>query len=188
MEGLDPKGATMQRTVGIRNAIAMKAGGDLAIDALNEIADSEQPLAVMPHIAVIIKRLRDDDDVHEDLVAASLAAAEKATAFAKEKEDSRAAGMMMHFQSNLLFFSGQLDEALALQEKAVENFDDRVTRKFMKTLEEAKAEQEEEAAADEDESEDADEAMDDDDDSAAEDAPADMESEDKENSEEADSE
>jgi len=103
----------------IRVSIAMHAGGDLAVDAINVLGESGQPVLINGMVRSIVFKLRKSEEFSDEILSAALEASRKSVAATRDSEDAKLAASSLNMHANMLFYVGQLDEAIKIQEQAV---------------------------------------------------------------------
>ena len=128
---------TLARFKSMRNPIAMEVGGDVAVEAfqamVEEAGDSTRSISRLT--SRVIKLKKSGEEVDDRILAAACKAAGKAVEIAEEAGKDKATARAMDSHANLLYLCEKLEDAIAVQKKAVELSDEARIAKFLEKLE-----------------------------------------------------
>jgi thiol-disulfide isomerase/thioredoxin len=126
----------LSRMKGMRNSIAMNVGGDVAVEAfkamLEEAGDNAGAISRLTSRVVKIRTA--GDEIDDRIVEVACEAAAKAVTLAEEDGKDKVTARTMNTHANLLYLCEKLEDAIAVQEKAVELSDDKKNVKFLEKL------------------------------------------------------
>lgn len=127
----------LARLKSMRNPIAMEVGGDVAVEAfqamVEEAGDSTRSISRLT--SRVIKLKKSGEEVDDRILAAACKAAGKAVEIAEEAGKDKATARAMDSHANLLYLCEKLEDAIAVQKKAVELSDEARIAKFLEKLE-----------------------------------------------------
>ena len=107
--------------------------------AFKELAGSSKNHGLINQLTWgIVENVQGGKDVDSEILEAACHAAKRGVALAKEEKNDQTTSMIMDTHANLLFLCDKLDEAIAVQEEAVELSDDEQLVKFLEKLKAAK--------------------------------------------------
>jgi len=137
---VDEDSPVYEQGMSIRNALIAEAGGDIAMDELKRLTkEGVDPNSINELAWGVVEQANKGDDVSPELLKAACGAAKKAVALSKEAKAEQLTPMILDTHANLLFLCDKLDEAIKVQEEAVELSDDKQIADFLKKLKKAKA-------------------------------------------------
>ncbi len=138
LAGLDEDDATREQIESMRISTGLEAGGELAVDAMNKLSESDVPGMINFYAWQVVEKVRADKEVEPAMLQAACEAAKKAVDLAKEEGNKEQTAMIMDTHANLLFHCDKLDEAITVQKEAVEMSSDPQLNEFLEKLIEEK--------------------------------------------------
>jgi len=143
LEDVDKDSPIYKQAMFIRSSLAteaaMDAGGDEAIAEFNRLAkEGGNPNMINQFAWGIVEQVQGGEKVSPELLEAACNAAKKAVEVSKEADSKEMTSAILDTHANLLFLCDKIDEAIAVQEEAVELSDDPQLTDFLEKLKKAK--------------------------------------------------
>ena len=126
----------ISRMKSMRNSIAMEVGGEVAVEAYKAMLESagDDPRRISRLTSTVIKIRKAGDEIDDQIVELACEAAAKAVKLAEEDGKDKATARALNTHANLLYLCEKLEDAIAVQEKAVELSEDKQNVKFLDKL------------------------------------------------------
>ncbi len=128
---------TLSRLKGMRISAAMEMGGDEAIAAFTEMIESagENPRAINRLTSRIVSQHKSGKKFEEEILKAACEAAGRSVELTEKDGKDKATAMAMNTHANLLYICNKLEDAIAVQKKAVALADNDSFKEFLEELE-----------------------------------------------------
>lgn len=135
----------IMRLKSMRTAVAMEVGGEEAIAAFAKMVEDagDNPRAISRLTSRIISQSKSGTEFDEQILKTACEAAEKNVKLAEEAGKDKDTARAMDAHAKMLHICNKLDDAIAVQKKAVELSDQKAYVKFLEELEKEKADSEE---------------------------------------------
>ena len=129
---------TVARMKRMRSNIAMAVGGEVAVAAfksmIEDAGDDQRTIGRLTSLVIKIKQ--SGGEVDDAIMELACEAAGNAVELAEKGGKDKATAKAMHTHANLLYLCEKLEDAIAVQKKAVELSDEKQIAKFLEKLEE----------------------------------------------------
>jgi thiol-disulfide isomerase/thioredoxin len=127
----------VSRLKSMRTSVAMAVGGEEAVAAFKELVESagDSPRSINRLTSRIVAMHKSGETFEDELLKTACEAAARSVELTEKGEKDKATAKAMNTHANLLYICNKLEDAIAVQKKAVELADIASHKKFLEKLE-----------------------------------------------------